>query len=836
MLELLTSTLSSLGEFAALVIADVLTLKHSLTLVATRARLMVTHCIPNVTGMMAVNAEPAVVERELKSSETFAGLSIACFNSPVDCVVAGPLEELRAFKVRLDHGVRCQNTFVSVPFGYHSSAMTPLLSEFTLAAQKIAFRPPTIHTVSTVLGILVRPGDDSVFNAGYFARHCSGPVLFETGIRSLISRPDFETIHAWIDIGPHPTSLAMLKAQPSLFDNVLLLPSLRKCQDPWVTLVSSLAQLYLSITSIRWREVFAHLFPVCSSMLPSYPFVKTKFWVPFREDEVTAIPPVLPSTDYITDYSMLYSWVQYPSSSNGHVSIFQTPISHLSDAIQGHRVGGVALCPVSVYLEQILAGIDLSRRYLPFSHDDRHVVLRGTEFIKPLVYDEGVECTVMTTVTLNGDFGVFSVSSQTPSLAEDVVHVQGNLTFQSASKTGSKFSRKLPALSRQISTMVNGNKDPPEVFSMRTAYEIIFPRVVDYSERYHTMQSITVDSSGMEGYAIVKLPSNYDKGKYVVHPVFMDTLIHVAGFVANLHGGANDAYICNEVASVKVIPELVNNDGKYGVYCSNAWLQDEGVMLAEAFAIQLVDPRKIVAHLKGMHFRRVPHDSFKRRLATASSRSSSTSPVSRYSSPGMFIYDEKLLERGALSICDEPDAKRILASVLHVQPQDLDEDAGVQALGLDSLSSIEALRALKNESGLDLPRNLFFQCPTIRAVQSYLSSRRPICQNAKSSPLAALVESRHATSTPQLHPFPVPIQRSVNSHRSPLFLFHDGSGLINYYDRLPFLDRNIWGIPNPNFLTGKPWSDLPSMAVSYAQQIMTTLSDPVILGGQLISC
>jgi len=86
----------------------------------------------------------------------------------------------------------------------------------------------------------------------------------------------------------------------------------------------------------------------------------------------------------------------------------------------------------------------------------------------------------------------------------------------------------------------------PEVFSTRTAYEVIFPRVVEYSREYHTMQSLTAEASRMEGCADVRLPSDYDRGKFVVHPVFIDTLLHVAGFVANLQGQINDAYICSE--------------------------------------------------------------------------------------------------------------------------------------------------------------------------------------------------------------------------------------------------------------------------------------------------
>jgi iterative type I PKS product template protein len=596
------------------VIAEVLTLKDCLDLVANRARLMALHCEMNSTGMMAVNAKPAIVGSELRSSKSFAGLSISCFNSPINCVVSGPLPQLHAFKGHLDREVRCKNGLLDVPFGYHSDAMDPLLCDLTLIGQKVTLHPPSIPVISTLLGEVVMAGDKSVFVAEYFARHCSEPVQFDMGIRSLVSAPGFGIVDAWVEIGPHPTSIPMLKANTELSNSGLFLASLRKQEDPWLTLVNSLSQLYGSNVHVHWRKVFAHLSPTCCHKLPSYPFAKTKFWVPFKEDvsEFLAQPHLSP---IISDYRMLHSWVQYPSESNGNVAIFEAPISHLSDFIRGHSVGGVPLCPVSAYLELIFAGINLAMRH-SFRLRDNCAILRGANFIKPLVYDERIACVVKTNITLHDGFGYFSISSLLHLSAEEVTHVQGNFSFQSAIELDTKFSRKFPVLTRRISEAVSvKDGEPPDVFSTRTVYGIIFPRVVEYARGYHTIQSITVNYGGMEGYAIIKLPRDCDKGKYVVHPVFVDTLIHVAGFVANLRGGANDAYICSEVASVKVLIGSVDINASYGVYCSNAWLEDGGVILAETYAVDLTGPGKIVAHIKGMHFRRVQSDRLKRGLS-----------------------------------------------------------------------------------------------------------------------------------------------------------------------------------------------------------------------------
>lgn len=208
--------MNSLGEYAALVTANVLSLKGALMIIASRVRLMLQKCAVETTGMIAINAGPAVVNEVLASSPSFSGLSVACLNSATDCVVSGPLEELKALKAHLDAEVHCKNVLLSVPFGYHSPAMTPLLDDLVLVAGRATIRPPTLPVISNVHGEVVLPGDASVFNPEYFARHCAEPVQFEKGINSFTSLPEYAKVDAWIEIGPHTTTLPMLKCIASV--------------------------------------------------------------------------------------------------------------------------------------------------------------------------------------------------------------------------------------------------------------------------------------------------------------------------------------------------------------------------------------------------------------------------------------------------------------------------------------------------------------------------------------------------------------------------------------------------------------------------------------------
>jgi hypothetical protein len=124
--------------------------------------------------------------------------------------------------------------------------------------------------------------------------------------------------------------------------------------------------------------------------------------------------------------------LQFPSDSNGWVAIFETPVGVLAGFIRTHTIGGFHLCPTSVYLEQVLTGIDLAKDHLAVTFLNDRVVLRNIEFIKPLVYIEQVSPTVKTSITFELDgSGTFTISSQIGGSDEDSVLVHGYFRHKS---------------------------------------------------------------------------------------------------------------------------------------------------------------------------------------------------------------------------------------------------------------------------------------------------------------------------------------------------------------------------------------------------------------------
>ncbi|KAH7919227.1 putative polyketide synthase [Leucogyrophana mollusca] len=873
----------SLGEYAALVTAGVLAIEDALYIVAHRARLIRRHCFTRRTGMLAIGLGFSDLQELLETSDAYPDLSIACVNSASDCTVSGPLEQLNSLKSCLAVGQK--GVLLEIPLGYHSNAMQPILAKLDQIAGNIPINAPVIPVVSNVLGVVVSPGDKSIFNQSYFSRHCVQPVLFAQGVEALAADPALSHIDAWIEIGPHTSCLPMIKSILALPTTpVTLLPSLRKRQDARTTLTSSLSQLYLTSVEVHWRDVFAQLGPGLCVDLPSYPFEAQKFWVQYDERDHHSDLQPKPSR-LVNEYMMLHSWVQYPSHLNGNVAIFETPMNALESYIQGHKVAGYALCPASVYLEQALAGATLAKRYMALDFGNSMPVLRGVQFAKPLVYHKSITRMVLTRVTIHKDgTGIFSVTSRLASTREESIHVQGEIRFQSTRETTMNLAREMPTSSRQITAIKSaGNGSPPETFTTRAIYEVLFARVVEYSKEYHTIQSLTVSPDSMEGVALIQLPSEYDRRPFAAHPVFVDTLLHVAGFIANMQGDGNDAYICSEVGTVKVLSGLLDYRKPYTIYCSSSWMSFENLMLSDACAILESEPRQIVAHLKGVQFRRVRLISLTRGLSLAAdpmivktrrrtdsnaiispvsprsiifarsrSNTQNTDPFrelhggethtinesdgtwssSEASSPKTLVSDEEFPEPLAATLSGEDHIRGIMSHALGLCAHEIDDHSDFQSLGLDSLTSIEALQAFRVEMGLTLPHDIFIIHPTFASLSGLLTKLTQTKEHSGRSGMLKLSMQTLRDGFP-LKPTPIHthMEHRENDNRVPLFLFHDGSGLISGYNRLLAINRDVWGLPNPRFATGEAWSDLQSMSREYAQIVKKTVTGAVLLGG-----
>ncbi|OBZ73626.1 hypothetical protein A0H81_06566 [Grifola frondosa] len=161
--------------------------------------------------------------------------------------------------------------------------------------------------------------------------------------------PEFKTVAACIEIGPHPMMFPMLRCLQGHAGAPLLLPSLRKDASDFAVLCAALAGLYaLPIANdIAWSSTPSRL----SRRPPAVSFRRHALFGDLRPQAAAALALILPKPRF----SLFDSCVGMPSG-EGVDGVFETPISQLADLVEGHKVSGFALCPPSVYHKLALAG------------------------------------------------------------------------------------------------------------------------------------------------------------------------------------------------------------------------------------------------------------------------------------------------------------------------------------------------------------------------------------------------------------------------------------------------------------------------------------------------
>ncbi|KAI9672396.1 MAG: Type I Iterative PKS [Caeruleum heppii] len=708
----------SLGEYAALVVAGVLTLPDALHLVAYRARLMAKLCKTESSGMIAVNLNAVRVEEILESdSATFGQLSVACRNSNTDCVVAGPLVQVDALEKFLKTNLY-KATKLRVPFGYHSACMNPIQEPLTRFASSIKLAAPVIPIGSNALGRMLTTAD---LVPDYFATHARSPVLFYNELQA-IDQHSMTEASLFLEIGPHPTTLPMVRSTLASSENTYL-ASMHKTKNAWLGLCDALGEMFLRGISVDWRRVYDGC-DVHVMDLPSYPFTKNEFRVAHKEPAAALDDVAAAEADSAMRFSLLSS--QQPATTVDGFPIYETKLSSLATYIVGHAVGGIALCPASVYYEMVLEAAQIS-----IGPDKDHVfAVEDINFPSPLLYDpQSPERIVRVTMersldTTNIDFAILSYETDAK---DGTVHCTGSIETRSTRAMREKFARKTALVQRQEHQLLSADKRDFDTFRTRILYETIFSRVVKYSKGYQSISSISISAAGSEGYGTFQLPDLLKAPTCIVQPVFADTLLHAAGFLANSSVDASEVCICGQVESVKMLYDDINFDDTFRVFCSTMSCI-EGTILADAYA---VDPSgRVMAAIKGMHFKRLRLQSFKVHLeGLVRKMKGITNPPPRLNTA---VTTAQMTPASSsafptTSMMDTQDSAGIIARAIAeacgIPMSAIEADKDLEELGVDSLMLIEIAESLKLRfSNQSLDSQALLACRTQRDFERSIGS------------------------------------------------------------------------------------------------------------------
>lgn len=262
----------SLGEYAALVIAGVLSAADALFLVGQRARLIEKHCVPGSHIMLSVRAAVADFEHLVDRSKYV----VSCQNTHQDTVIGGKIEDLNAIRQALEsQAIKC--VLVDVPYAFHTAQMDTVRDGLRRAVASVPFNTPSIPVLSPLLGTVVFDG--KTINTDYMVRATRETVNFAASIDAARELGIVDKQTLWVDVGPQPICAGFLR---NLLPGACVVASCRRNEDSLATMAKSLLTMHLAGRTPSWTEFFRPDEKAYTMLhLPKYRWNETNYWLPY---------------------------------------------------------------------------------------------------------------------------------------------------------------------------------------------------------------------------------------------------------------------------------------------------------------------------------------------------------------------------------------------------------------------------------------------------------------------------------------------------------------------------------------------------------------------------
>ncbi|MFJ9106247.1 beta-ketoacyl synthase N-terminal-like domain-containing protein [Streptomyces sp. NPDC102405] len=265
----------SLGEYTAACLADVISLKDVLPLVAERGRLFTQ---AGTGSMLAVSLGADQIQRYLGGE-----VSLAAINGRGMCTVSGPVAAIGELEHRLTaDGI--DHRSLRIASAAHSSLLDPILDAYEAAVARVELREPTLPFLSNVTGTWITA--QQATDPAYWRRHTRDTVRFADGLDEVCA--DHEAV--LLEVGPGQTLTKL--AQRHLRTQTAI-PSMRQARSQESDasfLLQALGQLWLRGVQIDWLTVSGRQ-PRTRVPLPGYPFERRRYWIDPPSAAAAGAPP-----------------------------------------------------------------------------------------------------------------------------------------------------------------------------------------------------------------------------------------------------------------------------------------------------------------------------------------------------------------------------------------------------------------------------------------------------------------------------------------------------------------------------------------------------------------
>ncbi|KAL8921015.1 MAG: hypothetical protein Q9208_005906 [Pyrenodesmia sp. 3 TL-2023] len=783
----------SLGEYAALNAAGVLSDADTLYLVGARANLLEQKCSRNTHGMLVVKGSIEEIAGVLRNT----AFETACINSPTETVLAGPNETIPVLQGLLS-GAGIKSTLLKVPYAFHSSQVDPVLADFKDLASGIAFSKPKIPILCPLDGSIVDGNGSFSFDSHYLVRHSREAVNMFKALLVARSSHIITDQTMTLEIGPHPAITGMVRSV--LGPQIASLASLQRGRPSFQILAATLKTLYVAGADIRW-PMYHHDFTVSHEVipLPAYSWDLKPYWMQYINDWSLrkGDPPLMISSGPALESTTIHRVAAETSDSQKTHIVVEADIARkdLSPLVQGHEVDGIPLCTPSVYADIALSmGTYLLKRYRPDQDDNlvdvsdmtisRALILRAgaakqllqahaevdwsanTAFIKFMSFDVSSSLhTVYPGSLLICKLNVSQASQNLQEHSRCVVRFKDRSLLQELQQDAATVKQKIQALRNGISTGATARFNRPMV------YRAIRP-LARFHDDYRAIDEIVLNSSTLEASSRLSFGSVKRGGTYHTHPAIIDSLTQSCGFAMNCNDNTDldvEVFMNHGWGTLQIF-EPLDFEKSYNTYtrmvegADKLWHGDvvifDGEKIVAFFGqIAVCSPRSHPGGARGICTDDVPilqiqgvprrvlkvilsieqgNKSQKQQQPTQKKQLAQAAPA-----PPIGPAQGSTPVRGESCSPKIAQALSIIAEESGLALADLTDNAVFADLGIDSLLGLVVSARFKEELEVEADFNsIFFELPTVGELKRYLGGPK-----ADSASTASTSNSRHTTPT-----------------------------------------------------------------------------------------
>nr|C5H882.1 RecName: Full=Non-reducing polyketide synthase rads2; Short=NR-PKS rads2; AltName: Full=Radicicol biosynthesis cluster protein s2 [Floropilus chiversii]ACM42403.1 RADS2 nonreducing polyketide synthase [Floropilus chiversii] len=738
----------SLGEYAALHVAGVLSLVDVLYLVGRRALLLLERCEEGAFTMLAVSMTATAALDFLQSHPQYSSCSVSCINSPTATVISGSTEQI----AQLQADLTGHSKALPVPYGFHSFQMDSVLADYCTLAEGVTFSAPKIPVASTLLGSVVNK--HGTFNGRYLSQQMRQAVDF-VGALNVIKQKLADPI--WLELGPKGVCTSFVRAtfspSSSTAEKTLSTlagpgPGADNKAASWPPISKCLAALYMQGIAIDWLALHEP-YTSCLKMvtLPSYAWDMKDYWITYTDANKNAEAAALSPAATPTAQQMISTCAQYvvqesPSSSKKIQVTFRASLaeSGFGAIIGGHRMQREPICPGSAFCE---AGFAAAAYVLEANSrkDDAHIaklVLRHPTMTRPLTKNlVGPDGELLTTVIMedasSNEIQVSWRASSAPSkgglsydLGSCVLEVRKDVQRLQADWDRTSYFVKA-RMDEVVRTAQDGHghRFQPDIFY------ILFAPTVEYDSQYKCIKEAYVSSDFSEAVAEIELREDPSSTRFMASPYWGESIVHLAGFTVNAnpenHLTASGTSFIN--SGFENFEQTVAFEaGKTYFTYVRVSRKDKGTRSCEVFVFD--SDSRMIAQCSGLEFHEISNATLKQVLSGGKSKSvlkpdnaaplkapekkEDATPTAPKKSADPGKEEEEEGDTATPAAVGEFEVIiQTIAIETGMDTSELTDDSALADLGVDSIMAIEVAARVSNATGRELTPSFVSEYPTI---------------------------------------------------------------------------------------------------------------------------